>query len=787
MGGAGLKSHWPRWPVTLAVLAVVIAGGAAAVVEWPHARWWLIVAAAAAGAVLPPALTALSQWLKGQEEMWRPVRVALGILGKRNKLPLVRNTDLKARVNPTVLSIPYIHRDEEDTLRDHLRARHPVLLIGPSMVGKTTMAAQVIAEEFGSWPLAIPNSKTALADLEVKGFSLRRSVIWLDDIDRLIVESGITDGALRRLAAADNIIVATIRAREYEGFRPSDQLRRPEWDVLSVFKRIIISRHLTEREQDQLAATVHNPDVRERIRAVGLGEYVGAAGQIAEELKLGAAGANDLGYALVLAAADWRRCGMTHPVPVSVLTSLAGSHLDLAGRTRLADQDGFAAALAWATRDINPNVSFLRAAGPGSYTVYDYALDLIAEQGIPIPADNWDVILANADVSELIALAFTAEATYHRTQTAIQAFRTAASSGHSDVAPRAALYLGMLLELHEDPDGAEAAYRQAINSGHADVAPEATVQLGELLERQGNADGAEAAYRQAIGTGHPDTAPQAAYHLGALLHRRHRQEDADDAEAAYRQAIDSGHADAAPMAARNLGMLLQDQGDADGAEAAYRQAIGTGHADAAPQAALFLGMLLQKKGDADGAEAAYRQAIGTGHADVAPEAAFHLGTLLQKQGHKDGAKAAYRQAIDSGHADLVPPAAVNLGMLLFVDDDRGGAKAAFQRAIDSGHADLAPEAAIWLGGLLGLEKDVDGAKAAYQQAIESGHPDQAPAAAVNLGELLQKQGDVDGAKAAYQQAIKFGHAKVTPRASSHLALLIKDQGDTDTDGAKAAI
>jgi MoxR-like ATPase len=63
---------------------------------------------------------------------------------------------LEARVHQTVLPIPYIRRDEEDTIRAHLRARHPVLLIGSSMVGKTKMAARVIAEEFSSWPVAIP-------------------------------------------------------------------------------------------------------------------------------------------------------------------------------------------------------------------------------------------------------------------------------------------------------------------------------------------------------------------------------------------------------------------------------------------------------------------------------------------------------------------------------------------------------------------------------------------------------------------------------------------------------
>jgi len=202
-----------------------------------------------------------------------------------------------------VLPIPYIHRDEEEVLRAHLRARRPVLLIGSSMVGKTKMAAQVLAEEFISWPVAIPDSKTALAEMDAKDVTLQDSVIWLDDINRLIGAGGITDGALRRLATSGNVIVGTIRARAYDQLRPSDQLRLPEWDVLCAFEHVFLRRELSQREQERLASAVTEPDIQARIQAVGLGEYVGAARQVAEALELGAAGTEPLGYALVVAAA----------------------------------------------------------------------------------------------------------------------------------------------------------------------------------------------------------------------------------------------------------------------------------------------------------------------------------------------------------------------------------------------------------------------------------------------------------------------------------------------------
>jgi hypothetical protein len=194
MREAGLRSRWPRWPVTLAVISVIVAGGAAAVAKWPHAWWWLVVVMVVAAAVMPPALAALSQASQWGREIRRAARAGLqGTTGTDGgKLPAAGTADLEARVHQTVLPIPYIHRDEEGTIRGHLHARRPVLLVGSSMVGKTKMAACVIAEEFGLWPVAIPDSKTVLADLDAKDVALQDTVIWLDDIDRLIGAGGIS-------------------------------------------------------------------------------------------------------------------------------------------------------------------------------------------------------------------------------------------------------------------------------------------------------------------------------------------------------------------------------------------------------------------------------------------------------------------------------------------------------------------------------------------------------------------------------------------------------------------
>jgi tetratricopeptide (TPR) repeat protein len=734
MAGVGLRSRWPRWPVTLAVVGMIIAGGAAAVAKWPHGWWWLVAIAAVAAAVAPPALAALSQGSQRRQEMRRVARAGLqGIIGaEEGKLPAAGTADLEARVHESVLPIPYIHRDEEDTIRAHMRVGRPVLLIGSSMVGKTKMAARVIAEEFGSWSVAIPDSKTALADLDAKDVALQGSVVWLDDIDRLIGPGGITDGSLRRLAATGNIIVGTIRARAYDQFQPSDQLRPPEWDVLSIFERVFISRDLTRREQERLAGAVADPDIRDRIRTVGLGEYVGAARQVAEALKLGAAGTEPLGYALVLAAADWRRCGMTRPVPGSLLVPLAKPHLDQRNQARLTNGDAFNAGLAWATREINPTVAILQQEEPGTFSVYDYVLDLLSGQAQPVPNASWPILIQHATPSDLLRIGYNAQTIFDQPEVARKAWGKAYGSGDAAVVPAAAVNLGIVLRKEGDLEGARLAFQRAIDSGHSGWAARAVGNLGLMMRDQGDMEGAKLAFQQAIDFGDPDMAPAAAVNLAFLLED---QKNMEGARGSWQRAIDSGHPELTPIAAVRLARLLEEQGDAEGAKTAWQRAIDSGHPDEAPKAAAKLGELLAKQEDAAGAKEAFQRAIDSGHAEFAPMAAGNLGLLLFAQGDMEGAREVWQQAIDSDHAEMALAATVGLGFLLEAQGDMEGAKLAFQRAIDSGHADFAPTAAVGLADLLAEQGDVQGAKAAYEQAINSGDTEAADDAREGLKAL----------------------------------------------------
>jgi len=209
--------------------------------------------------------------------------------------------------------------------------------------------------------------------------------------------------------------------------------------------------------------------------------------------------------------------------------------------------------LQWATREVNPTVAILQADEPDCFAVYDYALDFLSREALPIPEKTWHVLIDAGSPADLIAVGYTAEVTFHQHETAQRAWRKAADSGDADAAPTAAVNLGVLLKEQGDTEGARAAWQLAIDSGHTDAAPKAAVNLGILLKEQGDTEGARATYQLAIDSGHTDQAPTAAVNLGVLLQQ---QGDTEGARAAYQLAIDSGHTDAAPTAAVNLGILL---------------------------------------------------------------------------------------------------------------------------------------------------------------------------------------------------------------------------------------
>ena len=434
-------------------------------------------------------------------------------------------------------------------------------------------------------------------------------------------------------------------------------------------------------------------------RGTGLGGYLSAVPDLIERLEKGTPPPE--GVAVVRAAADWYRSGLTRPAPTSWVRSLYLTYLpgdDITLLTR------FDAGIAWATEPVSGARLLTQPTDGSGLAVHDSVLEyLSATVPAGLPKPTWRAIAveltSRQSLDELTTVGITAYRTHADSATAEHLLHLAADTGHAEAANN----LGVLLEQSGRAEEAERWYRAAADTGHA----EAANNLGVLLERSGRAEEAERWYRAAADTGHAE----AANNLGVLLERSGR---AEEAERWYRAAADTGHAEAA----NNLGVLLERSGRAEEAERWYRAAADTGHAEAANN----LGVLLERSGRAEEAERWYRAAADTGHA----EAANNLGVLLEQSGRAEEAERWYRAAADTGHAE----AANNLGVLLEQSGRAEEAERWYRAAADTGHA----EAANNLGVLLERSRRAEEAERWYRAAAGAGHAD-----ADLLAELIRAQ------------------------------------------------
>jgi TPR repeat protein len=428
-------------------------------------------------------------------------------------------------------------------------------------------------------------------------------------------------------------VVATIRAAAYEQFKAVGDLRGAGQDVVALAHLVRYPDRWDEKDRvGAVTSLAGHEDVLAALgRGVGVGEFLSAGPELVARLEMGAPPAS--GVAVVRAAVDWYRAGMTRPAPKELVRGLYPSYLpdDDAGLL-----GGFEQGLVWATGKVSgARIVTDRTDGTG-LAVHDYVLDHLSTS-LPagLPTQIWPMLLTGlaGQPEDLFRVGATAYLTHHDPRTVETFFTLAAGAGHT----RAMVGLGVLLEGRGDVQEAEEWYRKASDAGDTN----AMVGLGVLLEGRGDVQEAEEWYRKAADAGNTD----AMFSLGLLLVGRG---DVREAEEWYGKAADAGHTDAMG----NLGVLLKGRGDVQGAEGWYCKAADAGHTNA-----MFnLGLLLVGRGDVQEAEEWWRKAADAGHTD----AMFSLGLLLVERGDVQGAEEWWRKAADAGHTDAM----VNLGVLL---------------------------------------------------------------------------------------------------------------------------
>jgi tetratricopeptide (TPR) repeat protein len=393
----------------------------------------------------------------------------------------------------------FIERDVFDDICRTISSRRPLLVTGPSMSGKTRLAAEAVRKVCGSMPVVMADSGAALAGLLDQGARPKGCVVWLDDLERFVPE-GLTVRRMERLRDDGNVLVATMRTSEREKYDPDSRIKPLAWDVLALFEECPLDSRLSASE---LVLVPDSPyaDLADAAGSYGLAEYLGGAPLAWARFTRGKT-SHPLGWASVSAAADWRRL-TTGPIPDTCLKSLAAEYLPEHRRYDEHDRDS---ELDWASDRVNETVRLLAPAPGASWLVFDYVLDKITQVGATPPQATWDAIGAAALAPNEAIQA--GAAAYEAAQFGVAhvLWEAVAKSGHPDLAPSALFNLGVLREEQGDVAGAEQAYQQVIEAGRPNEAPKAMVNLGMLRQEQGDPAGAEQAYQQAIESGHPDQA-----------------------------------------------------------------------------------------------------------------------------------------------------------------------------------------------------------------------------------------------------------------------------------------
>jgi hypothetical protein len=384
------------------------------------------------------------------------------------------------RVYAARVQVPYIERDQQTKLEKAVGPGQAALVIGHSMSGKTRLAAEVIKRKFPNAPLVAAESGEALRELFNGELDPAGLMVWLDDLERFLGTDGVTVGLLNRLTTAGAIVVATIRVEQRETYRPRDQLRPPEWEVLERFVPVSLQRRLSGSELKRVRAEVHDPGVLAGVERYGLAEYLGAGPEALDKFEKGEI-TNPVGHALVRAAVDWRRCGLTRPVSKELLTKSLSTYLadrpDVL-RTNQAIEEG----VIWATAKINQTVALLGQISTDSngpvFEAFDYLIDQVSRNGTSVPDPMWSLALEQARSAEwfVIGVAAYRAGNQHTAQTA---WHEAAEAGDPD----AIFNIGVLLDERGEAAEAEVWYRRGAEAGDS----HAMTNIGVLLAKQGEA------------------------------------------------------------------------------------------------------------------------------------------------------------------------------------------------------------------------------------------------------------------------------------------------------------
>ncbi|XUL89203.1 tetratricopeptide repeat protein [Streptomyces galilaeus] len=427
----------------------------------------------------------------------------------------------------------------ENILRE--AATELVVLRGGSCTGKTRTAFEAVRTYFPKWQLLFPKDADSLLASLAANAVRPRTVLWLNEAQNYLDDPAgeACAAALRRLLEADGpcIIIATLWPEHYKDLSTSPGLEKAQVKALLEQASVHnVPDHfgtadlaaLTERiNHDTSLAAAHVAS-----QATGMVTQTLAAGpDLVDHYEHPTGPLGPYGKAIITAAVDARRLGVTSPLPSDFLTTAVPGYLTDTQRAN-APHDWETQALAYACTPVRHVISALSpvphptgmGACPGVVQLADY-LVYHGSKGRRLsapPESFWDATRRLTSASDLHALANAARLRGRISQATSLYLRITESPGVL------ALLTGIA---HQVGNAARA-------ENHAQHAAElgdgsALVVLAEAQMETGDQNGAEILYGQAAELSNPDA-------LLALGNFRREAREHIEAERLYRQAIDAG-------------------------------------------------------------------------------------------------------------------------------------------------------------------------------------------------------------------------------------------------------
>ncbi|MEU3645543.1 tetratricopeptide repeat protein [Lentzea sp. NPDC034063] len=759
--------------------------------------------------------------VKAQREWQAKVGGLLAEPPRNGRLPIVKDvSDTALGVTPTRHtregSAPYIGRSNADAaLHQSLNGAAPiypfVIVYGDSKAGKSHTAAEAVRLHFAESEILVPASAEALGGLVTLDppvpLRSKPAVLWLDDLTPSHLGQ-LTNTALSRLRESV-VVVGTMTSQRYNDIiRTGSEVSAVGRIALRNATCIRLDFNLTDDERSE--SRKHYPD--DNIEA-SIGESLVGGEELLAKFDAGRSD-SPAGLAIVQAAVDFRRAGLTRKVKTEELFRLFPHYAHRINAGLTLDRSSFDNGLKWATAPVASQVALLRrasATADAEWDILDYVV--AAESGQrghqvrPIARFAWPELLDLAKPEEMLSVGSVA---YYSSEPkcAEEAFRKA--KDHAGSIAAASFNLGILLAEQGYVDAAMQEYRAAIDSGDDEYSLMALQNLGVLFSGQGDNESAANIYREVIASGHFNQATRATVNLGSVLAQ---EGDLEGARKLLEEAIENGHHEHLAIALFNLSVVLSDLGDSEGSEKSLRRVLSLQDPQQSPIAAYNLGVMLAQQGRMDEAFLVLEELASAGHPKQSPRAKLEIGLLHARVGRFNDARAIFEDIAatasdpvlaaqaasniaaflaergefgearellhalrDSGHESIQSTVSLHFALICRDTGDLDGARSGLEAVVELGNSQVWAKAAVALAMILYKLSEADEALLLLQDVVESKDREYAPFARCKQGDYLAELDQPHLAALAYEAAISTKHREYSPEAALSLAMLYVNHG-----------